>query len=1367
MDAPSLRGIPAGMDGARSGRSGRRGDARCAPRLHDALAYKRNLGGGMPRPAHASAEAQGREPLRRRASKSSTSTATGARTRLVDYPMSGFRERTDDDGWTGWKPFRFQPMLSVAVPMVRFIDLNGRRARGPDLGRRREPHVVPLARPRGLWPPHPDEPRTDEDRSPPRSFYTDTAQAILFADMTGDGLPDIVRVKNGSVCYWPNLGYGVFGAKVTLANAPQFDRPDRFDPKRIRLGDIDGSGTTDVLYLHPDGIRFYANQSGNALAPAVVLPRFPSADDATTISVVESAGLGHVVPGLVVAAPAERVLADALHGPAPGQQAAPAHVGHEQPRAHHDPDLHLVDRLLPRRSRGGPALDQQAPVPRAGGLERRDLRRREQGPARPHLCLPPRLLRRCGAGVPWVWHGRGARRRVVLALPRPGAAPAPDLPPAGAELLVPPVLTKTWFHTGYWPKGATLEAAFATEYFAGAPSPPATALPTGLGLNDAREAARALKGQILRQEVYAEDGSAVAAFPYAVSARSCDVTLLQASTERTHASFFTHARETVDYHFERKVDGGQADDARITHTLVVDVDPFGAVLRSAAVAYPRNPKYVDTDKTEQAALAITVSEADVYNSDPSALWYRLGVPLEERSFELLGLAAPAYPSVFAFNDVAGPARNAPDNRARRPANGDAAEAAPLAAPAPLPARRPLGPTRLRHGRLACPPLPELRKGVHIVRNHRGLRGPCHERDAHRGRVRADRRRPRLVDPVAPAALLRRRLLLPPHSFLDPFGNATVLVYDGYNLLVTTVTDAVTNVVASSNDYRILGPSLVTDPNGNRAAAQFDELGRMVASAVMGKVGSTDGDTLADPTVKVDYALDRWQTLGLPNRVHVSAREQHGPSNPGWQESYSYSDGSGQEVMKKVQTEPGPAPEVGPDGKVVKDASGNIVYVNAPSRWVGTGRTVVDNKGNPVKKYEPYFSANFEFEDDTDLVNWGVTPILRYDPLGRLVRTDLPNGTYTKSVFDAWHVEAWDPNDTVADSLWYAARSGLSQTTGEGRAAALALAHAGTPDVTYLDPQGRTFLAIQDNAGGNKYPTRTTLDVEGNALAVTDARGNAAQTTVFAMSKQPLTTTSCDAGQRWTLNDVRGQPFRGWDSRGNAVRTVFDVMRRPTQLFVQTGTQNETLAEVHVYGELVANADASNLRGKPYQVYDGAGAVTTSPYDFKGNLLATSRQVTLAYQAVPDWSALAVLTDPEAIAAAAQAALDATRAFPSSATYDALNRPTSMTTPDLSVIVPTYNEASLLQTVSVNLQGAATATPFVTNIDYNEKGQRVLLAYAQRRDDHVQLRPADIPHDRPQHDARRYRRPPGPELHVQPRRQHRRDRRRRPADRLLQ
>ncbi len=34
--------------------------------------------------------------------------------------------------------------------------------------------------------------------------------------MCGDGLTDWVRLRNGEVCYGPNLGYGRFGAKVTM-----------------------------------------------------------------------------------------------------------------------------------------------------------------------------------------------------------------------------------------------------------------------------------------------------------------------------------------------------------------------------------------------------------------------------------------------------------------------------------------------------------------------------------------------------------------------------------------------------------------------------------------------------------------------------------------------------------------------------------------------------------------------------------------------------------------------------------------------------------------------------------------------------------------------------------------------------------------------------------------------------------------------------------------------------------------------------------------------------------------------------------------------------------------------------------------------
>jgi len=81
--------------------------------------------------------------------------------------------------------------------------------------------------------------------------------------MSGDGMTDIVRIRNGEVCFWPNLGYGKFGAKVTLDHSPTFDLPDAFNPSLIRLADIDGSGTTDIIYLGRNKFTVWKNLSGN------------------------------------------------------------------------------------------------------------------------------------------------------------------------------------------------------------------------------------------------------------------------------------------------------------------------------------------------------------------------------------------------------------------------------------------------------------------------------------------------------------------------------------------------------------------------------------------------------------------------------------------------------------------------------------------------------------------------------------------------------------------------------------------------------------------------------------------------------------------------------------------------------------------------------------------------------------------------------------------------------------------------------------------------------------------------------------------------------------------------------------------------
>jgi YD repeat-containing protein len=425
------------------------------------------------------------------------------------------------------------------------------------------------------------------------------------------------------------------------------------------------------------------------------------------------------------------------------------------------------------------------------------------------------------------------------------------------------------------------------------------------------------------------------------------------------------------------------------------------------------------------------------------------------------------------------------------------------------------------------------------------------------------------------------------------------------------------------------------------------------------------------------------------------------------------DGAGRVVMRKVQAEPGPAPVRGADGEMVRGADGRPVLADTTPalRWVGTGRTVWDNKGNPVKKYEPFFSASPEYEDEADLVAWGVTPFLRHDPLGRLVRTDFPDGTLARVEFGAWRQESWDRNDTVLQGSWYADRASLPDTpenAAERRAAQLAAAHAATPAVTHLDVLGRPFLALADNGASGQYWTRTELDVEGNALRTLDARGVVVVENTFGVAGSVIHSRSADAGERRTVHRVDGKPLRTWDGRGHHVRTEYDRLHRPVQVWVRAGAGAERLTQLTVYGEGHPDAAARNLRARVFRQYDGAGLAESAAYDFKGNPVRGVRTLARSFRENPDWSSLAALAVP-ALDAAGAPLLEA-EAFTTRTSLDALGRAVSVTAPDASEIRPVYNPANLLEGVAVRFHGGAAWTSLVEGIDYDARGQRSLVRH---------------------------------------------------------
>src|SRR5919107_450883 len=95
----------------------------------------------------------------------------------------------------------------------------------------------------------------------------------------------------------------------------------------------------------------------------------------------------------------------------------------------------------------------------------------------------------------------------------------------------------------------------------------------------------------------------------------------------------------------------------------------------------------------------------------------------------------------------------------------------------------------------------------------------------------------------------------------------------------------------------------------------------------------------------------------------------------------------------------------------------------PARWVVSGKTILNNKGKPVKQYEPYFSSRASCSAEGDVQEAvGVTSLSYYDAAGRLVRTERPDGTLSRIEFSPWQVTTFDPNDAVGGSAWYTSRN---------------------------------------------------------------------------------------------------------------------------------------------------------------------------------------------------------------------------------------------------------------------------------------------------------------------------------------------------------
>ncbi|MEU3481835.1 SpvB/TcaC N-terminal domain-containing protein [Streptomyces sp. NPDC033753] len=1359
-------------------------------------------------------------------------------------PVPGYYERTGPRGWEPFRPFASLPVLDWSDPRLRFGDLSGdgrtdllsaeddALAWYESLG---EDGFAPARRvPLPL----------DEERGP-QLLFTDPRQSVALVDLSGDGLSDLVRVRNGEVCYWPNLGYGRFGPKVTMDDSPVLDAPDLFDAARVRFADVDGSGTTDLLYLTGDGVTLHFNQSGNAWSGPRRLRGLPRFDGQVSFSVLDLLGSGTAC--LVWSSPhpadghAPLRYVDLMGGRKPhlltaftNNIGARTEIAYTPSTAYYLQDLRAGRPWLSPLPFPVHCVSRITVTDRWRGTSFSTTHTYHHG----HFDPEEREFR-----------GFGRVERVDTESFRTFAGANAEGPftTTDRNLYQPPVKTVTWYDTG---AGGPGPSPYSAEFFPGTrtgafhePQPVSDTEPTGLDGEELRQAARARKGTTVRQETYElsphalERGEQRPVRLMSAVSNGSRVRCLQRRGPNRHAVFLVAPGESVATAYELDLrDSPLRPDPRVSHTLPLRFDAYGHVLQSLTAVYPRTGRFEDDGldpvtvglvREVQDELHLSYTETRFTKdtpdpegaaSDPAAPdpdpdegepddgdpdggedHHRNPLPCETLTYDVTGVT-PRRGRHFTTAELLGLALSSvhqqpdpeltpvPDLPYHRTASGDEPrkrlvehrrtlftdDAVPgMERPAPL---RILPRLALPYEEYRLALTEDLLTAVLGDRFTQEVRGLLEDKGA-AGYTGGGR----LAD-LFPAGEEGGRFWLGsgrsgyapdaarhfylPDRYTDPFGNVSTLVYDALDLFVESSADAAGNTTRVLRfDFRTLVPGAVLDPNDNVSETAFDVLGRPVAVAARGK--GSEGDDLglltpdlADPPPDeleaffAGAALDetaarRWLGNATARYVHHFGqraapdgtvlwgqeppcvcsllREEHTRSLAvgelsALSVSFAYSDSLGGVLSTKSLAEP--------DGP------------GLPPRWLASGRTVVNNKANPVLHYEPYFSdpaTGHRFEEPRQE---GVTSVTHYDALGRTVRVEEADGTFSRVEFSPWHVLAYDPNDTASEpgNAWFARRTAPGATAAERRTAELTAVHAGTPALTLLDSRGREVLAVAHNRwredGGavreEKYATYTKLDAEGRPLWTRDARGNlitqlirppkpvrradepdpahperipADSAPCYDVAGNLLSEHGMDSGDRWRLTDASGQTLLAWDpgdrhadDGGTPVpeerrtRTVYDALRRPVEHWLSVDDGPPAMIARYEYldaggadGPAVASAKQRNLCGRLHRHFDTAGLTVTERVDFGGRPLQVSRRLVRDHRAaLTDWQG----ADPEAL-------LEDER-FTQIAEFDALGRERRLynwhrgTGSRVAVHELTYGERGLLQSHELVI-GAVKAT----------------------------------------------------------------------------
>ena len=1245
----------------------------------------------------------------------------------------------------------------------------------------------------------------------PSSKSNSPSELLFYADMIGSGLSQRVRITQGMVTCWPNLGYGKFGNKITMGDAPNFGSD--FDTSRLLWADINGSGTTDLAYIHATHIDIYINQSGNSFSQIPIKILLPAAyDNFTQIQFADIKGNGTNCLVFSKTNPTTKLWYYDFNLTTEKDSAGVEKIVSKKPYLLSEFNTNMGSRTtieyvssvqfyLKDKLAGIPWITNLPfPVNVIKSITHDDeisLTAITSSYAYSHGYYD---------GYERIFRGFGRVDRTdsstfnnfVTAINGDEAAyNAPNL------------ITKTWYHTGAFIEEEDLQVQFQREFWNGdeaamkMPSTHFSFITEQPFASTMRDGYRTLQGSVLRTELYGNDDSPWQQTPYTVSETQFEVKEIQQLFSNTYNAFIIYTRQNIVYDYERN-----AGDPRINHEFMLAYNNYGKLFESCTVNYPRRsaniPVTMDSQtKEQQLRLWVVYAvqtwfnslEANTYWNNPSpqnqlpSNGYLIGLNIESKEYEIANLVVDET-GYFSWQQietylVSEPSQNANLLTWDRNYFFDTASQQELrlnniVAPA-LHHRTEFVTFTIAKLQTAFDFLPELQFQRLLTVGGQECNG------AQGGYIQfSDGEESSYYwNPGSSQSYNHSDSFYLPKTFFDPYqypfvyweapitNNAvgTDYTYDPFLLYVQKVVDPFGNTFSiSSFDYQFLYPITVIDINENESSVLLDPLGFVIATAEKGtqagqNVGFADLKSytplsnaqiiaiLEQPNAFMGmeianvfhYNLNSWKEDKIPPHFVTIVRNDFsigGASTASYQIDIEYRDGFNRDLQHKI-------------------------YYDGNNEWLTSGTVRYDDKGQVIKKFEPYFDPNYQF----GLIEEGVSLTLYYDALGRGVLTRTQEGFYEKTLFgtlnqkgtiavyngylnkklyanigvfapNVWSSLSYDKNDSLKDSSYVPVKGENIDPDAFNHA----LLFANTPFEHIEDSMGRVVQSEQLNVSNEneKNLNYFTFDILGNELTSADQRLQSKGVNNFECSydlnRKVAKEIAVDAGIKWILHNVVGDIFYLNDSNGTQQFYSYDVLHRPIELFVESAELAiSQKVKWMIYGDsryngtpYFSNTSGQNLRGKLVINLDEAGLSITPSFDTNNLALISAKWLKIDYKNEANWNTL----ENETLASLATtfqgqyqpsyyqgislptqlSSLLEIGVFVSSENIDAIGRVVNSTDVDGNVSTPQYYSTNWIKglkitpgSVVINADSKAEKLGF-SNVQYNARAQRTTINY---------------------------------------------------------